>query len=77
VVYGVAARPASSCFKAGLNAYGHSMGSAPRCGCLVAAVYRGRAVPAVLFYALFIGVGLLLGAIGVGAFLTALRPSRE
>jgi hypothetical protein len=42
----------------------------------VAAVYRNRTVPAVLLYTLFIGLGLLLGAIGVGSFLAAFSPSR-
>lgn len=42
----------------------------------VAAVYRNRAVPAVLFYILFIGLGLLFEAIGVGSFLAAFSPSR-
>jgi hypothetical protein len=43
----------------------------------VAVAHRARAVPTVLFYLLFTGVGLVFGAIGVGAFLEVFRPRRD
>jgi hypothetical protein len=41
---------------------------------LVAAVYQERTVPAVLFHLLFVGVGVVLGGIDVGALLETFRP---
>jgi hypothetical protein len=43
----------------------------------VAAVQRARLFPGLAFYLVFLGLGVVLGGIGVGAFLSFVRPRRS